>query len=63
MNWLTNERLFYGGVICIVFALVWGVVALCVLKMKKLRLELQMDREYGTYKKDAKKQMLRFGKK
>lgn len=63
MNWLTNEWLLYGGMICIVFALIWGAAALCVLKIKKLRLELEMDREYGTYKKDEKKRMLWFGKK
>lgn len=51
MNWPINEMLFYGGIICAAAAAVGEFLCLCIFKMKKNRLETQLDKEYGDDKK------------
>lgn len=51
MDWSINEMLFYGGIICAAAAAVGEFLCLCIFKMKKNRLEIQLDKEYGDDKK------------
>lgn len=47
MGMLTNEMLFYGGMVIIGCAVVGLIVSMCVLKMKKYHLNTQLNKEYG----------------
>lgn len=51
MNVLTDEVLFYGGIIIIGCSLLLAIIFLCVSKIKKIRLDAQLDAEYGKSKK------------
>lgn len=53
MNWLTDEALFYGGMIIFVCSLVSGIVYYFLGRLKRKRLNMQLDEEYG---KKTKKQ-------
>lgn len=55
MTWLTNELLFYGGIAVAVFSIAVLIIGLCILKMKRIRLNAQMDKEYGEQKKVGKR--------
>ena len=51
MNWLTDEFLFYGGLICAGVLLFAGIISFCVIQMKLIRLNAKLDSEYGTRQK------------
>lgn len=44
---ITNEMMFYGGIVIAAAALAAGIVCLLTLKMKKIKLDAQLDEEYG----------------
>lgn len=51
MEWITDELLFYGGMTvagCAVLAL---ILCLCVSQIKKVRLSIRLDNEYGEREK------------
>lgn len=50
MNLLTDEALFYGGIIITGCSLLLAIIFLCVSKIKKIRLDAQLDAEYGKRK-------------
>lgn len=50
MSWLTNEVLFYGGIIITVCSILSAVIYFCVSKIKKLKLKAQLESEYGERK-------------
>ena len=51
MDWLTNEVLFYGGIIITGCSILSAIIFLCVTKIKAVRLNAQLDAEYGERKK------------
>ncbi len=51
MNLLTDEVLFYGGIIITGCSLLLAIIFLCISKIKKIRLDAQLDEEYGKRKK------------
>lgn len=50
VNWMTNEVLFYGGIGITGGSLLFGIIYLCVSKVKSVRLNAQLDSEYGEKK-------------
>ena len=44
---ITNEMMFYGGIVIAAAALAAGIVCLLTLKIKKTKLDAQLDEEYG----------------
>jgi len=51
MEWLTNEVLFYGGIVIAAVSTVVGLVHLVVSKFKAFRLKTQLIAEYGEMDK------------
>lgn len=51
MECLTNEVLFYGGLIVAAISVVMGLVHLVVSKFKAFRLKTQLIAEYGEMEK------------
>lgn len=51
MDWLTNEVLFYGGLGITGSTLLLAIILFCVFKVKSVRLNAQLDSEYGEKKK------------
>lgn len=51
MNWLTNEILFYGGIILAGGSLLFAVIYFCVSRIKAVKLNAQLDAEYGNREK------------
>lgn len=47
MLWLTNEVLFYGGLGITGFSLLLAIIYFCISKIKSVRLNAQLDSEYG----------------
>lgn len=47
MNWLTDEVMFYGGMIVFVCSLVLGIIYCIISYIKKIHLNMQLDEEYG----------------
>ena len=47
MNLVTDEILFYGGLILAGLAGVSGIIYFLLYRIKRMRLESQMDKEYG----------------
>ena len=47
MNWLTNEIMFYSGMIVSACSLLMGLVYLSLSHIRRLRLDVQLDEEYG----------------
>ena len=54
-NGLTNEILFYGGIILAGCTLLTGFIYLCISHIQKIRLDAQLDAEYGIKKKRTNK--------
>lgn len=50
MEWLTDEVLYMGGLVIAGCSLVSGVLSLCILQIKKVRLDAQLTAEYGEKK-------------
>ena len=51
MDWLTNEVLFYSGLGITGVSLLLAIVYFCISKIKSVRLNAQLDTEYGERKK------------
>ena len=47
MDWLTNEIMFYGGIIIEGSSLAVAVIYLVVSHIRKIRIDMQLDEEYG----------------
>lgn len=47
MNWLTNEVLFYGGIVIAAGSLAAALFYFFITQIKKVRLEAKLDMEYG----------------
>ncbi len=47
MDWLTNEVLFYGGMIVSACSLIFGIMDYVILYIKRIRLNIKLDEEYG----------------
>lgn len=54
MNLLTNEMIFYAGVIIVVFSIIISAVYFSIAKIKKVRLATQLEKEYGEDKTKRK---------
>lgn len=50
MRWESDEILFYGGLICAVGIVFVEIICQCIFLIRKHRLEMQMDKEYGERK-------------
>lgn len=55
MGWLTNEALFYGGIIVIGCSVAAAVIYFSIAYVRWMRLSIKLDKEYGK-KKSEKKQ-------
>lgn len=51
MEWLTNEMLFYGGIIITIISLIIFIIYLCISQIIKIQLNTKMDMEYGEKEK------------
>lgn len=47
MDWMTNETIFYGGIIIASCSLLAALVFFFIFKIKKINLDAQLDAEYG----------------
>lgn len=47
MGWLTNEILFYGGIIVAGGSLIMAMIYLVVSYIRKIRIDIWLDEEYG----------------
>lgn len=47
MEWITNEMLFYGGFVLIGLSVILMIVFLCIAKIRLVKLNAQLDKEYG----------------
>ncbi len=47
MDWLPNEIMFYGGIIIAGSSLAVAVIYLVVSHIRKIRIDMQLDEEYG----------------
>lgn len=47
MNWLSNEILFYGGIIVSACSLMAAIVVFFISKIKLAHLNSRLDEEYG----------------
>lgn len=48
---LSNEDLYYGGMIIAGAALIIALVHMCITHIKMIRLQAQLEKEYGIRKK------------
>ncbi len=51
MIWLTDELLFYGGITAAAGSFLIAVLYFCILQVKRIRLNTQLDTEYGKKEK------------
>lgn len=51
MEWLTNEMIFYGGIATAGVSALAAIIFLFIFKMKKIKLNAQLDQEYGKRNK------------
>lgn len=56
MDCLTNEILFYGGIIITGCSILSAIIYFCVAKIKFVKLNAQLDLEYGEKRRDNVKQ-------
>ena len=47
MDWMTNEAIFYGGIIITSCSLLAALVFFFIYKARKMKLEARLDAEYG----------------
>ncbi len=47
MDWLTNDMIFYGGIIISAIALLVALTSIFVFTIKKINLTARLDTEYG----------------
>lgn len=48
MDWLTNEMLFYGGIIMCGGTLLFAGIYFFISKIKSIKLRNQLEAEYGS---------------
>lgn len=53
MNWITNEMLFYGGLLTVSGSFILAILFFSITQIQKIRLNVRLDEEYG--KKERKK--------
>ncbi len=51
MAWLTDELLFYGGMVTAAITAVAALLYFCIWKIRKTHLDVRLDEEYGKRKK------------
>lgn len=54
MDWLTDEALYYGGMLVSACSLLLGIVYCVLPYIRKIRLNIQLDEEYGKTVKTSK---------
>lgn len=54
MNWITDEMLFYGGIAAAGGSLLASIVCFAAFKIQKIRLDSQLDEEYGKENRKRK---------
>lgn len=47
MSWISNEMMFYGGLILAGSTVLLAIIFFCISKVKSTRLNAQLDKEYG----------------
>ena len=47
MEWLTNDMLFYGGIVITAVAILLALVILFIFTVRKINLNARLDAEYG----------------
>lgn len=47
MGWLTNDMIFYGGIIISAIALLVALISIFIFTIKKMNLSARLDTEYG----------------
>lgn len=47
MGWITNEMMFYGGIILAGSSALLAIIFFCIFKVKSIKLNTQLNREYG----------------
>lgn len=47
MEWITNEMLFYGGMILAGGSALLTIIFFCISKIRSIKLKNQLDLEYG----------------
>lgn len=50
MGWITNEMLFYGGLVLTGSSVLLAIIFFCISKIKSIKLNAQLDKEYGECK-------------
>lgn len=49
---ITNETMFYGGIVLTVISILGMSLYLLVARLKKMKLDIQLDQEYGKTEKN-----------
>lgn len=49
---ITNEMMFYGGIILVAASALGMILYLLVARLKKIKLDMQLDQEYGKAEKN-----------
>ena len=52
---ISNELLFYGGIVVIILTLIFAIIFYILLYIKKIKLNAKFDKEYGEKTKIGKK--------
>lgn len=47
MVWISNEMMFYGGLILAGSSVLLAIIFFCLSKVKSVKLNAQLDKEYG----------------
>ncbi len=47
MSWLTDEILFYGGIIGMALAIVLMILYFLISQLRRVKLNVKLDAEYG----------------
>lgn len=53
MEWLTDEVLFYGGLVTAGVSLIMLILSVLIGRIRKLRLNMKLDAEYGPEEKGS----------
>ena len=54
MGFITDEALYAGGMAVAAAAFILSIICFCIFQIKKVRLNSNMDEEYGKRKNDKK---------
>jgi hypothetical protein len=53
MDWINNETIFYVGIGFVLLAFIITAVCFSVLKVRKVKLDMQLEKEYGESENKA----------